>query len=260
MAVFEKPPILRGTEQDQLNAIRDYLFRMAQSLSEAAAAPAVAVTETVRPDGSRVYESGGSAGRSIDDIRNSANELRSLIIKTANDVKAYTNKRIEKFSGYYVAQSDFGQYIQDYSNEIITTALGDVNILKMVEDIEGLNHYVTEINGEIRRGFVEDPDHPGQYVIGIAVSQNLVFNAEETRQDGEGRTYYKLESGQTFGLYTSTGWQFWIDGHKRGWFDSSDGMLHVAQIVVEQSLQIGDSWLITAATDGSEFEIKFIGS
>lgn len=260
MTVFEKPPILRGTEQDQLNAIRDYLFRMAQSLSEAAAAPAVSVTETVRPDGSRVYESGGAAGRSIDDIRKSASDLRSLIIKTADEVKAYTNKKIEKFQGYYVAQSDFGQYIQDYSNVVIETAMGSTAILQMTEAIEGLNQYVTEINGEIRRGFVEDPDHPGQYVIGIAVSQNLVFNAEETRQDSEGRTYYKLESGQTFGLYTSTGWQFWIDGHKRGWFDSSDGMLHVAQIVVEQSLQIGDSWLITAATDGSEFEIKFIGS
>jgi hypothetical protein len=100
-------------------------------------------------------------------------------------------------------------------------------------------------------------------VTGIAISQNLRFAGEcgpsDQHNPGDGYTYYYLESGQTFGLYTSTGWQFWIDGYKKGWFNSVDGMLHVANIIVEVSMQIGDSWQIKAAPDGSEFEILYVG-
>ena len=65
-----------------------------------------------------------------------------------------------------------------------------------------------------------------------------------------------LAPGQTLGLYTATGWQFWINGSKRGWFDSEDGMLHVANIVVEDKLQIGDGWLMT--TTGG-FGLRYTG-
>ena len=69
MAFTEKPPILRGTEQEQLNALRDYLFRMAQSLGESAASEAsLNVAQTVRPDGSRVYNNNPPA-QLIDEIR-----------------------------------------------------------------------------------------------------------------------------------------------------------------------------------------------
>ena len=35
MSFTEKPPMLRGSPQEQINAIRDYLFRMVGSLDEA---------------------------------------------------------------------------------------------------------------------------------------------------------------------------------------------------------------------------------
>ena len=34
MAFTEKPPMLTGTEQEQIIALRDYLFRMASSFAE----------------------------------------------------------------------------------------------------------------------------------------------------------------------------------------------------------------------------------
>lgn len=37
MAFTEKPPILSGTEQEQIIALRDYLFRMASSFAESEA-------------------------------------------------------------------------------------------------------------------------------------------------------------------------------------------------------------------------------
>lgn len=37
MAFTEKPPMLAGTEQEQIIALRDYLFRMATSFAESEA-------------------------------------------------------------------------------------------------------------------------------------------------------------------------------------------------------------------------------
>ena len=62
----------------------------------------------------------------------------------------------------------------------------------------------------------------------------------------EGLRYYELSPGSTLGLYTATGWQFWISGSKRGWFDSADGMLHVTNLAADSSLRLGGDWLLTA--------------
>ena len=69
-----------------------------------------------------------------------------------------------------------------------------------------------------------------------------------------------MNSGQTFGLYCSVVWQFWIDGYKKGWYNSQDGMLHVANVLVEQVLQFGSSWQIKIGADGSELEFLYVGS
>ena len=72
----------------------------------------------------------------------------------------------------------------------------------------------------------------------------------------DGADYYQLSSGQTFGLYTSTGWQFWINGWKKGWYDSVDGMLHIANVAVENALQLGGQWQLVNS-DG--LGIKYTG-
>lgn len=285
MAFTEKPPILRGTEQEQLHALRDYLFRMAQSLSEAAgeSTPAVSVVATVRPDGTRVYSQSSGKSKDTEDVQANARALRDLIIKSANDLErrlngkieagdeyviSYADSKKEVYNSLYVAKSEFGEYTETVQSSMESTARGVVesydygSAIESVQDTIGLiQNYYTQVNGEIRRGIVQDPE-TGEYVTGIAISQNLQFSGEcgpsDGNNPGDGFTYYYLNTGQTFGLYTSTGWQFWIDGYKKGWFDSQDGMLHVANILVENTLQIGDSWQITASSNG-EFEIKYVG-
>ena len=259
MAFTEKPPMLQGTEQEQLSAIRDYLFRLAKSLEDVSVSEAnVAVTASVRADGTRVYQNGQTVAKTIEDVRKQANELRSLIIKSSDQVIAYADRKIEQYDAVYGAASVFGNLLEEYSRQIEETAMGALETYGYASKIDGLyDDFYTKISGAIQRGFVEDPDNPGTYILGIAVSQNLQFTAD-TQQDGEGNTYYELGPNQTFGLYTSTGWQFWIDGYKVGWFSSLDGMLHVRQIVVEQSLQISDSWKLIPGTN--EMEIKYVGS
>lgn len=191
-------------------------------------------------------------------------ELREIIAAGDNAVIEYCDKKEETYNSRYLAQSTFGTFAENIDSRIETTAKGVVEsyqyeaaISSVQEQIGVVQDYFTRVNGEIRRGYIEDPENPGEYVFGIAISSDLQFSGAV--QDMGGYTYYELEGNQTFGLYTSTGWQFWINGYKRGWFDSVDGMLHVASIQVEESMLIGGSWQIRSSTDGSEFEILYVG-
>ena len=265
--IVEKPPMLTGNTREDNGKIRDYLFRLAKSLEQVQQeALSVQSGQSVAYDrnGKAVYSADGQAKQAVEEARKRAAELQSLILKTAHDVTAYTDSKVEEYNGLYVAKSDFGEFQENIYTVIENTARGIVESYDYTSQIQGvqdsigvMQQYFTAINGEIRRGIVEDPSTPGQYVTGIAISQNLKFTgAEMTGADGY--TYYYLDSGQTFGLYTSTGWQFWIDGYKMGWFDSKDSYLHVYYVVAEQGVQIGGKWQLVATPNGDLFEIKYI--
>ena len=416
MAFTEKPPILQGSTQEQLRAIRDYLFRMASSLEAAATAPAVGTGTTVmrtRADGTVVTETGSAAKADISAIRKSAAELRALIIKHANDLQnqidtielttfyvkyadaftgdypadmynapkasteymgvcssasttapthpsAYTWSKIkgnqgergipgqpgtngqtsylhikysddgetftvnpetgerdgetpgafigmysdfeeldsavfsdyewhrfaddeelksmiddtetrlisfvegkeETYKGLFLAQSDFGTWERSLDSRIQTNAQGVVESYGLEEHTisdmkEQVQDYFTQIDSEIRRGYVADPDDNNNLVFGIAISSKLRFSAGI--EDRDGSRYYELVGKQTFGLYTAEGWQFWVDGHKRGYYNSGDQKLHVKDIVADDSLQIGADWQIKAFPDSQELEFVYVG-
>jgi len=288
----EKPPILTGQSRKDMENLRDYLFRMAQSLGDVAGAGVAAdntnVSISYQKNGQQVLRPGGTNDRDIAAVRKNALELRDLIIKSANNlqrkidenadditagdnaVMSYVDSKTEVYDSMYLARSEFGTFQENVTSMIETTAKGVVesydygSSIDSVQDSIGLlQSYYTSINGEIRRGIVEDPE-TGEYVTGIAIAQDLKFAGEcgpsDARNPGDGHTYYYMNSGQTFGLYTSVGWQFWIDGYKKGWYNSQDGMLHVANVLIEQLLQIGSSWQIKSSNDGSEIEFLYVGS
>ena len=264
--IVEKPPILTGNVKDDNGKIRDYLVRLAKSL-EQVSQEAMNVQNGLRvsygSDGKPIYTANMDVKKATEKIREQATELQSMIIKSAHDVMEYTDGKVEEYNSLYVAKSDFGDFQENIYTVIENTARGVVESYDYTNQIQGvqdavmlMQNYMTAINGEIRRGIVEDPT-THQYVTGIAISQSLQFTGE-TITGEDGYTYYYLNSGQTFGLYTSTGWQFWIDGYKMGWFDSEDSYLHVHYVVAEEGMQVGDAWQIVCTPDGSLFEIKYI--
>lgn len=265
--MFDLPPILSGTSAQQITALRNYLVRMAGQLNSASTATAVTTMYTTA-DGRRVYKNAASAapaqestgGADIEAVRKNARELRQLIIKTADglagDIEAegeearhYTDAQLSTLGESYLGRSEFGAFTENIESQIENSARGAIESYNYAQRIDSaqaelalLQSYITEIDGEIRRGLVTDPE-TGETVTGIAISQSLQFTGEVSRGD-DGRNYYRLASGQTFGLYTATGWQFWINGYKRGWYNSVDGMLHVANIAVENNLALGGNWRI----------------
>ena len=241
----EIPPQLQGSPEQQLLAMRDYLVRLAQSLEQVGGSD-VAVSAA---------KSAAKAAQeqTAQQVRSTANSLKALIIKTADEITEYTDARVENFESLYVAKSDYGTYYNQIETQVTQTARDTVETYHYTEAIGELNAYLTDLNGQIRRGVIEDPE-THEVHLGIAISEQLSFTGQ-TQTEG-GLTYYELAPGQTLGLYTSTGWQFWINGVRRGWFSSEDSMLHVSNIVVENRLQLGSEWDVTI-TNG--FGLRYIG-
>lgn len=183
-------------------------------------------------------------------------ELQSLVLETANTLEANLQQyAIDLTSSLMADSSEYGIFKQDVYTRISANARNITENSTLLETLENAQiEYLNLINGQIRRGFIADPDHPGQYLYGIAISQDMAFT-DQSKEYTDGHTYYGIAADQTFGLYTSTGWQYWINGSKAGWFDSSDGKLHVAQEEVKGDITMGN-WQMT---DSDGFGIKYIG-
>lgn len=236
--IAELPPILSGAPQKQISDLRDYLVRLAQSLetvSETAVVEAREAARLVSPARDIIKE----------EVRATDGALRNLIIKTATEVSATVETLTTDLHQNYVALSTFGEYTETVDRLTSDTAKNTSDVFSLTERIRTLNDTVTKINGEIIRGFVEDPTTHNT-VLGIAISQNLDYSTDYTMVH-EGNVYYQIAARQTFGLYTSTGWQYWVDGTRLGWFDSEYSKLHVVNLEVETSLKLGDGWVFTTA-------------
>ena len=261
--MYELPPILKGSSAEQIALLRDYLVRMARQLNEAGEAPAQSVQSIrVTRDGRRIFSDDTSASADTEAVRKNAKELKALIVKTSKELgqeideggeeaRLYADGKIESLATEFISRSEFGSFTENVERQIASTARGVVESYGYISKIESnqkniglLQSYMTELDGQIRRGVVTDPVS-GEEVMGIAISQNLRFTGAVTRGE-DGVDYYRLASGQTFGLYTSTGWQFWIDGCRKGWYDSVDGMLHIANVAVEDTLQLGGGWQLSS--------------
>lgn len=248
--MYEYPPILTGDALQQIAALRDYLVRRVR---ERDAEAEMTVAEAA-PSVSSGAGGGSSKARVPNtELTQASAALRALIVKTADLVERHVDELRQTLHEDYLALSDFGAYRENIDTQILQTARNTVESYHYQEQIDGLQQFTTELNGQIRRGLITDPETQ-ETVLGIAISQELHFTGTTVTQDG--LTYYELAPGQTLGLYTATGWQFWINGSKRGWFDSRDGMLHVSQILVESRLQHGSDWLVT--TTGG-YGIRYIG-
>ena len=161
--------------------------------------------------------------------------LRSQIIKTAQQVEKTTESLTAKLDEEYVAQSEFGTYVQRLSAyleanpEALTQYYGFCGDLQAnVAAVDAaFNHYRVDTQGYIRTGIVSyDGDTP---VYGVAVGQNLT-----TRQvDGE----TVVEQNNFRAVFTSRRLGFWQDDTEIAYL--SDNRLYITDITVLSGLNVG---------------------
>ena len=250
--MVEYPPILRGDSLQQLAALRDYLVRLARSLEEGSLPAAGQTGGSTLTGGTRSAAAGTPSG--------GEGRLRALIVKTADRIQENIDELTLELHGDYLALSDFGSYRESMQAQFQSTARAVVESYDFESELEAINQQLggmdsqlTTLRGEIRRGVITDPE-TGEMAFGIAIAESLSVTGQTVTEGG--LTYWELSPGQTLGIYTANGWQFWINGSKRGWFDSRDSQLHVSELNAESGIRLGTDWLITP-TNG--FGLRYIG-
>ena len=243
MTTISMPPYPTGSAAQIAARQYSYLFQMAQQLNLALEA---------LESGAAMQGQGGvqqsPAGNAVAALQQQYETLRSQIIKTAEQVEKTTEALTAKLEEEYVAQSQFGTYVQRLSAyleanpEALTQYYGFWSDLQAnVEAVDAaFNHYRVDTQGYIRTGIVSyEGDTP---VYGVAVGQNL------TAREVDGETV--VEQNNFRAVFTARRLGFWQDDTEIAYL--SDNRLYITDITVLSGLNVGQ-WRMDS-TSGLAFQ------
>ena len=172
------PQQLSGSEREQLEGMKTYLYQLAQDLQFALGA--------VEKQIITVQDTAANAERTLRSVSESQTPkaqfsgLKALIIKSADIVNAYYEEINRRLSGLYVAQSDFGTYRQETQQEItenaqgITRAFSDMQTIG--DTLAQVQAAVTQVNAWIKTGKLGE-DENSVPIYGVEIGQ-------QTEEDG----------------------------------------------------------------------------
>lgn len=169
------PQIQGNTEAEQLVQVKSYLHQLVEQLNWALNTVQAAQGGKSAPVAYQQKEP--STAQEAEDTFNS---IKALIIKSADIVKAYEETIRTDFDGYYVAESDFGTYVEQTKARIDANSKG---VTEHYENIQQINDELRETNAYIRRGHLYYDDS-GKSVVGIEIG--------ETSDDGAFRQYARF--------------------------------------------------------------------
>lgn len=110
------------------------------------------------------------------------NSIKALIIKSADIVNAYYEEIHTRLSGEYVAQSDFGTFVEatEQALEATSTKLEQMftHLQEIITDIENVEHTLIEVNAHIKSGLLYY-DEQGAPVYGLEIGQRTEIEGEE---------------------------------------------------------------------------------
>lgn len=164
------PQINGKTDREQLAQIKSYLYQMAQQLQWA-------LNNVSASSGNVVVQQ--VAGNTVAlpaeaSAQTTFNAIKSMIIKSADIVNAYSEEIRRRLDGEYVARSDFGSYTERTSQEINESSTGIerlfTNVQNILTDIETLQYSIIETNAHIHSGLLYY-DEAGIPIYGLEIGQ-----------------------------------------------------------------------------------------
>ena len=233
------PAYPSGTVEQQVLQQYSYLFQMAQQLNLTLEAAESSRTAAVQAAGK---------SRAAQGTEQEYQNLKSLIIKTADTVQRRMDQLSARLKGEYVASSEFGSYVEKLSAYIeahpdaLTQYYSFCSDLQ--EDVDAVDaafgSYKAGTEGYIRTGVVY---YEGALpVYGVAVGQNLTT----TLVDGV-ETVAQNDFRATF---TAKRLSFWQDSTEVAYV--SDNRLYIRDITVLDSVTLG-GWKL-ASENGLAFQ------
>jgi protein subunit release factor A len=182
------PDITAKDEAGQLQQVKSYLYQLVNQLNFALSAIESG------SESSKIPANAASATAKKEDPVDSFNQIKSLIIKSADIINVYSEEISKKLKGMYVSQSDFGTYSEQTTSNITANSMSITqayeNIQKITSDVESIANRLIEVNAHIKSGLLyyageDDTEHSieipnGTPVYGLEVGQRVVANGVET--------------------------------------------------------------------------------
>ena len=235
------PNITAATEKEQLLQVKSYLHQLVGELNWA--------LSSIESGGNKPAEAGKkqSSGSAVtkEELTTSYNELRSLIIKSANTASAYAEAAEEIYNSRYVAQSDFGTYMEEAEQRIVENSTSIEQIFANIQEIitqNALDHSKIDVSANIKSG-VLDTDDNGVPIYGVEVGQR-------TEIDG-------VEVFDKFARFTSDRLSF-FDQNDNEVAYISDRKLYINHVEIKSSFRMG-GFMDTVLSDGS-IVTKWVGT
>ena len=253
MSVMEMPAVPAGTLAQQVQQQYTYLFRLAQTLNRAMEQ----VECTAGAQAAQAQRTTVSSREAREERAHQAATLKSLIIKSADVVRQEMDRLATELKGSYVAQSEFGDYLERISQRIEADPSQLSQYFKFASDIRAdvdrvgvdFASYKTDVEGYIRQGIVGyDGTVP---IIGIAIGQDI--RTSQTGVETEQGVYDVIDKSSNMSVWTTEKLSFYIGGQETAYF--SNGKLTVAQIAADRITGAG-GWDVSF-TRGVKF--KWIG-
>ena len=233
------PNITGKTEAEQLVQVKSYLHQLVEQLNWA--------LSTVESGNSNTAVQKVAAGGAVtkEELKTSFNELKSLIIKSSNAVRAYSEAAEERYKSLYVAQSDFGTYTEQATQTIQENSKAIDSFFENLQEIitqNALEHSKIDVSANIRSGQL-DTDDNGVPVYGVEVGQR-------TKLDG-------VDVFDKFARFTSDRLSF-FDQNDNEVAYISDRKLYITHVEVRESFKMG-GFVDTKLSDGS-IVTKWVGT
>ena len=230
------PNITAPTDAGRIQQLQSYMHQLVEQLNWAlnnidiaGAGSTSAITKT----------STATDTTQKDDPISNFNSIKGLIIKSADIVNAYYEEidNLLKLSGDYVAQSDFGTFKEESSNQLSATdkqLRQDLVDKQTIFDEDGYVKKELLVNGHIYSGIIEYATD-GEAVVGIEIGQTV-------KEDGE-------EKFNKFARFTAERLSFY-DIYSNEVAYISDYKLYITNVQITGSL-IEGGYVDTIAADGS---------
>ena len=222
------PELTGGNTQQQLEAIRGYLFQFARQLQWA--------METVEQSEKKKdpVRTPGTAAAPGSEQAASFAQIKSLILKSSDLVRSFTDRILRELEGEYVAQSEFGDYSRVTGQQIEETSQ---SVTRLFTDLQTLSGTVDSLwdtqiatSAYLRSGLLEDRED-GTPIFGLEIGQT-------TLQDGQ--TIF-----QQFARFAPDRLSFY-DRNRTEVAYISDYKLFITNAQVTGTLQLGTFRLDTA--------------
>lgn len=240
MSVNLRYPNITGlSEKEQLAQLKSYMHQLVEQLQWAFN------TIDTSNNSNAVVATPKSAETPNSSLDSQAtfSAIKSLIIKSSDIVNAYYEEINRRLEGVYVAESDFGTFVEQTVQDISESSTGIEqnfsHIQQILSDIENINYSLLDTKAHIRTGLLDKGENEVP-IYGLEVGQKNVV-------DG-------VEVFNKYARFTADRLSFYDQNDTEVAY-ISDYKLHITHVEVTGSLKLGGYLIDT--TKGLSF--KWVG-